>query len=245
MGFRLEHEEEYSGDSFETVTIDTAIEGALQGILDGHDRDAFIRLVSLANATGGGAGSGGLGPPAPPAAVRAARWSAVARRQAFRRLAARRSPGRLDQDRHGGRRRRAAVRRTHAAAGARLVNRCFRPQRASHDHQRRRQAAPAGAGAGCTERHAALVSRRLAHRQAGEGTASPPACGRGRRPIRSGGTGSTQTRCGTRRLSSCCSRRRTRASRPARSSSASGGSAARRLRGPPWRARSVSPCAAV
>lgn len=61
-GFSLEHEEESSGDSLETLTIEKPLENIIGGLLDGMDRNAFIRLVSLI----GGRGSGGIGPPPRP-----------------------------------------------------------------------------------------------------------------------------------------------------------------------------------
>ena len=51
-GFQFQHEEEVSGDSLETITIEGPIETAINGLLDGLNRDAFIRLVSIGGAIG-------------------------------------------------------------------------------------------------------------------------------------------------------------------------------------------------
>ena len=59
-GFRLEHEEEFSGDSLETLKIETPAEAVLNGLLDGLDRNAFIKLVSVGGGGNGHNGPGGL-----------------------------------------------------------------------------------------------------------------------------------------------------------------------------------------
>jgi hypothetical protein len=58
-GFRLEHQEEFVGDALETFTFDAPLDTSLNRLLDGRDRDAFIRLVSLKSdfTAGGDAGT--------------------------------------------------------------------------------------------------------------------------------------------------------------------------------------------
>lgn len=59
-GFRLQHEEEFSGDSLEALTIATPIATLLNGLLEGQDRDAFIKLVVFSAGGSENNGSGGL-----------------------------------------------------------------------------------------------------------------------------------------------------------------------------------------
>jgi hypothetical protein len=61
-GTRLEHQEESSADSIGAVTVEAPLEAVLHRLLDGEDRDRYVRLVSLT----GGDGGGGLGPPPRP-----------------------------------------------------------------------------------------------------------------------------------------------------------------------------------
>lgn len=76
-GFRLEHEEIVSGSSLETITVDAPLEAVVTGLLDGLDRDQFIRLVSLTSGVEGTGGTGGIGTPPRPqrlAPVGGPRW---------------------------------------------------------------------------------------------------------------------------------------------------------------------------
>lgn len=66
VGFSLLHEEECAGDSFETMTMEVSIEAVLDRLLEGRDRDAFIRLVTVAGAPGSDTRAGWMGMPPRP-----------------------------------------------------------------------------------------------------------------------------------------------------------------------------------